>query len=128
MKEKKKLVQDPDVKKEPGTQPKKYYKTLSKDVKQKRADFFKKQDTTKPGYKPAPGDDTAKTKTSKHTKKFRQMYGEVNQESKGDYVISVKGKEMFRSKSDKDARSAFHKLVNKHGLNNVKVEIQERKI
>ena len=120
MKEKKKLVQDPDVKKEPGTQPKKYYKTLSKDVKQKRADFFKKQDTTKPGYKPAPGDDTAKTKTSKHTKKFRQMYGEVNQESKGDYVISVKGKEMFRSKSDKDARSAFHKLVNKHGLNDVK--------
>ena len=43
-------------------------------------------------------------------------------------VISVQGKEMFRSKSDKDARSAFHKLVNKHGLNNVKVEIQERKI
>ena len=43
-------------------------------------------------------------------------------------VISVQGKEMFRSKSDKDARSAFHKLVNKHGLNDVKVEIQERKI
>ena len=45
-----------------------------------------------------------------------------------DYIISVQGKEMFRSKSDKDARSAFHKLVNKHGLNDVKVEIQERKI
>ena len=81
MKEKKKLAQDPDVKKEPGTQPKKYYKTLSKDVKQKRSDFFKKQDTNAPGYKPAPGDDTAKTKTSKHTKKFRQMYGEVSQEA-----------------------------------------------
>ena len=123
MKEKKKLAQDPDVRKEPGSQPKKYYKTLSKDVKQKRSDFFKKQDTsdTSPGsYKAAPGDDKAKTKLSKHTKKFRQMYGEVNQESKGDYVISVKGKEMFRSKSDKDARSAFHKLVNKHGLNDVK--------
>ena len=123
MKEKKKLAQDPDVRKEPGSQPKKYYKTLSKDVKQKRSDFFKKQDTsdTRPGsYKAAPGDDKAKTKLSKHTKKFRQMYGEVNQESKGDYVISVKGKEMFRSKSDKDARSAFHKLVNKHGLNDVK--------
>ena len=26
-------------------------------------------------------DDKAKTKLSKHTKKFRQMYGEVNQES-----------------------------------------------
>ena len=84
MKEKKKLAQDPDVRKEPGTQPKKYYKTLSKDVKQKRADFFKKQDTsdTSPGsYKAAPGDDKAKTKLSKHTKKFRQMYGEINQEA-----------------------------------------------
>jgi len=84
MKEKKKLAQDPDVRKEPGSQPKKYYKTLSKDVKQKRSDFFKKQDTsdTSPGsYKAAPGDDKAKTKLSKHTKKFRQMYGEVNQEA-----------------------------------------------
>ena len=84
MKEKKKLAQDPDVRKEPGSQPKKYYKTLSKDVKQKRSDFFKKQDTsdTRPGsYKAAPGDDKAKTKLSKHTKKFRQMYGEVNQEA-----------------------------------------------
>ena len=165
MNEKKVLDQDPDVKKEPGSQPKKYYKTLSKDVKQKRADFFKKQDTNTDTATPAPGDDTAKTKTSKHTKKFRQMYGEAkdefhlfdnkkdaekkakeiggkvidgtsfragyyavykgkpvkeSDESKGDYVISVKGKEMFRSKSDKDARSAFHKLVNKHGLNDVK--------
>jgi len=83
MKEKKKLAQDPDVRKEPGSQPKKYYKTLSKDVKQKRSDFFKKQDTsdTSPGsYKAAPGDDKAKTKTSKHTKKFKQMYGEAKGE------------------------------------------------
>ena len=80
MKEKKKLAQDPDVRKEPGSQPKKYYKTLSKDVKQKRSDHFKKQDTNAPGYKPAPGDDTAKTKTSKHTKKFKQMYGEAKDE------------------------------------------------
>ena len=81
MNEKKVLDQDPDVKKEPGSQPKKYYKTLSKDVKQKRADFFKKQDTNTDTATPAPGDDTAKTKTSKHTKKYKQMYGEVNQES-----------------------------------------------
>ena len=80
MKEKKKLAQDPDVRKEPGSQPKKYYKTLSKDVKQKRADFFKKQDTNTDTATPAPGDDTAKTKTSKHTKKFRQMYGEAKDE------------------------------------------------
>ena len=92
MKEKKKLAQDPDVRKEPGTQPKKYYKTLSKDVKQKRSDFFKKQDTsdTSPGsYKPAPGDKGAKTKLSKHTKKFRQMYGEVNNDVEEAYEIGA---------------------------------------
>ena len=37
-----------------------------------------------------------------------------------EYVISLKGKEVFRSKSEKDARSAFHKLRKKHG-NDVEV-------
>ena len=72
--------QDRDVKKKKGTQPKKYYKQLSKDVKGKRADFFKKQDTTDDtpsSYKAAPGDKGAKTKPSIHTKKFKQMYGEM---------------------------------------------------
>ena len=53
--EKTELPQDKDVSKEPGTQPKKYYKGLSKSDKEKRADHFKRQDTTKPGYEPAPG-------------------------------------------------------------------------
>ena len=68
--------QDKDVKKKKGTQPKKYYKQLSKDVKDKRADHFKSQDTEKGPYKAAPGDKGAKTKPSIHTKKFKQMYGE----------------------------------------------------
>ena len=76
----KKLPQDPDVRKVKGTQPKKYYKTLSKADKDKRAAHFSKQDYKKSDgnkdYKPAPGDKEAKTKTSKYTKKFRQMYGE----------------------------------------------------
>ena len=73
--------QDRDVKKVKGTQPKKYYKTLDKKTKKKRADFFK---TRKPyrksddddDYKPAPGDAKAKTKPSTFTKKFKKMYGE----------------------------------------------------
>ena len=73
--------QDKDVKKVKGTQPKKYYKTLDKATKKKRADFFK---TRKPyrksddddDYKPAPGDKKAKTKPSTFTKKFKKMYGE----------------------------------------------------
>ena len=73
--------QDKDVKKVKGTQPKKYYKTLDKKTKKKRADFFK---TRKPyrksddddDYKAAPGDEKAKTKPSTFTKKFKQMYGD----------------------------------------------------
>ena len=75
------LPQDKDVKKKDGTQPKKYYKNLSKDVKSKRADHFKNRDTTKNDNRPAPGDKGAKTKPSVHTKKFKQMYGETKKES-----------------------------------------------
>jgi hypothetical protein len=74
------LPQDKDVKSKDGTQPKKYYKQLSKDVKSKRADHFKSQDTTKPGYKPAPGDKEAKTKPSIHTQKYKKMFGEFRKE------------------------------------------------
>ena len=73
--------QDKDVKKVKGTQPKKYYKTLDKDTKKKRADFFKNRPSYKKSdddddYKAAPGDKGAKTKPSTFTKKFKQMYGE----------------------------------------------------
>jgi len=88
--EEKRVAQDKDVKSKPGTQPKKYYKTLSKSEKEKRAAHFSKQDYKKSDddddYKPAPGDKGAKTKTSKFTKKFKQMYGEVadlNEKIKG---------------------------------------------
>ena len=76
------LPQDRDVKKKPGTQPKKYYKGLAKDIKSKRAAHFKSQDTTEPGYKPAPGDEKAKTKPSKHTQKYKKMFGEFKKDLK----------------------------------------------
>ena len=68
--------QDRDVKKVKGTQPKKYYKNLSKNTKKKRADYFKNKDTTKNDNKPAPGDKDAKTKPSIHTQKYKKMFGE----------------------------------------------------
>jgi len=68
--------QDRDVKKVKGTQPKKYYKKMSKDDKEKRAKHFTTRDTSKNDNRPAPGDKGAKTKPSIHTKKFKQMYGE----------------------------------------------------
>ncbi len=70
------------TKKVKGTQPKKYYKTLDKDTKKKRAAFFKKKggsykksDGNK-DYKAAPGDAKAKTKPSTFTTKYKKMYGE----------------------------------------------------
>ena len=74
--------QDPDIKDRAGTQPKKYFKDLSKSTKASRDAHFKKyakkDDGDSSNYKPAPGDKSAKTKPSVHTKKYNQMFGESN--------------------------------------------------
>lgn len=75
------VPQDKDVAKRPGTQPAKYYKGLSKSTKQDRDRHFKRKtkmasDNPK-AYTPAPGDASAETKPSKHTIKFKQMFGEA---------------------------------------------------
>lgn len=60
--------------------PKKYVAGLSKSTAKARAAHFAKADTLSDSdpeaYKPAPGDATAKTKLSKHTLKYREMFGE----------------------------------------------------
>ena len=75
--------QDPDIKGREGTQPAAYHSGLSKSTKAKRDAHFKKgakmDDDNPAAYKPAPGDANAKTKESKHTKKYREMYGESYQ-------------------------------------------------
>ncbi len=73
--------QDPDIKDRKGTQPKAYHSGIKKvSTKKARDAQFKRQskmrDDDPSAYKPAPGDATAKTKPSKHTLKFKQMYGE----------------------------------------------------
>ena len=79
------VKQDPDIKGDPGTEPAKYYKGVKKSVKPKRDDHFergaKMDDDNPAAYTPAPGDKDKsgklkKTKPSKHTLKFRKMYGE----------------------------------------------------
>jgi len=71
--------QDSDVKDKKGTQPSKYYAAdadgdkMSKSTKEKRAAYFAKGGSKKP----APGDKGAKTKESKHTKRYRKMFGET---------------------------------------------------
>jgi hypothetical protein len=71
------VKQDKDIKDRKGTEPAKYYAKdadgdeMSVSTKKKRAAHFAK---AKDG--PAPGDKGAETKPSKHTKKFKQMFGE----------------------------------------------------
>ena len=74
------LPQDKDISKEKGSQPKKYFKQLSKDTKSARAKHFSKTDTTKNDNDPAPGDKDAKTKPSVHTQKYKKMFGELKKE------------------------------------------------
>lgn len=75
--------QDQDIRDKEGTQPAKYYSGLAKSTKDKRDAHFKKgakmDDNNPAAYKPAPGDADAKTKESEHTKKYKAMYGEVNE-------------------------------------------------
>src|SRR5210317_1885641 len=110
------VKQDKDIKDKPGTQPAKYYAKdaegdkMSKSTKAKRAAQFAKgadlPDDDPKSYKPAPGDTDAETKPSKHTKKFKQMYGE---EGKGLWAnIHKKRKEgrPMRKKGEKGAPTA----------------------
>ena len=78
--------QDPDIKKGKGTEPAKYYakdaegKGMAVSTKKKRDTHFTKgakmSDDDPAAYKPAPGDARAKTKPSKYTKKYKQMFGD----------------------------------------------------
>lgn len=74
--------EDPDIGNRKGSQPKDYYKGVAKSVKDDRARHFEKHskmnDDNPAAYKKAPGDEGAKTKTSKHTKRFKQIFGEAS--------------------------------------------------
>lgn len=85
-----------------------YYKGLAKSTNKKRHAQFAKQskmdDDNPAAYKPAPGDKEAKTKTSKHTKKYKQMYGENF--TFEDYMVENKGQ----------AKAAIKKKAEKSGM------------
>ena len=130
--EAKKVAQDKDVKTRDGTQPKKYFDKkgddkLAKSTKQDRARHFekgaKKDDDDSSAYEPAPGDAQAKTKPSKHTKKFKKMFGE-------DAVAAARLKanqadEQDRQK-DKHEREV-EKLKQKHEKENDKQKAEDEK-
>ena len=103
------VKQDPDVEDSPGTEPAKYYakgaggKELAKSTKQARARHFDKKskisDDDPRAYEPAPGDKKLKTKPSKHTKKFKQMFGEQKEDcppATKDVALNTKNRNATR--------------------------------
>ena len=104
------VAQDPDVDDKKGTQPKKYYSGVKKDKKDARDAHFKKgasmSDDNPNAYKEAPGDrdkdgKLKKTKPSKHTDKFKQMYGEAVSPAQQAAIAIAKKKS---GKYDKDGK------------------------
>ena len=99
-----KTPQDSDIADRKGTQPKRYHPGLSKSTKAARDAHFKKgakmDDNNPAAYKPAPGDATAKTKPSKYTKKYKELFGEKEAVSKARERIR-REKEADKEKHDR---------------------------
>ena len=96
--------EDPDIGDRKGSQPANYHAGLKKSTKLARDRQFKKQakmaDDNPKAYKPAPGDKKAKTKPSKHTMKFKQMFGENEMQSLAKKRIE-REKQMDKIKHDR---------------------------
>ena len=104
-------AQDPDIKDKEGTQPARYHAGLKKSTKDKRDAHFKKHgkkaDNDSSAYKPAPGDATAKTKPSKYTKAFKDMYEEQDKILENwvtDLMNKLDAKSIHRNKYKKVAQ------------------------
>ena len=127
------VKQDSDIKGSKGTEPAKYYAKdaegdeMSVSTKRKRDAHFAKK---KKG--PAPGDATAKTKPSQHSRKFKQMYGEAlpKNADQGDYIDDFEKSDapQFKGKSKekrKDMAIAAYLSKNESFLDNVNKMLSE---
>jgi len=127
------VKQDKDIKDRKGTQPSKYYAKdtegdeMAPSTKTKRAAHFAKK---KAG--PAPGDKSATTKASTHTKKFKQMYGEElpKDADQGDYIDDFEKSDapQFKGKSKekrKDMAIAAYLSKNESFLDNINKMLKE---
>ena len=106
---KKDVAQDPDIKDREGTQPKSYFKGVKKSTKDDRDRAFKKgadkhHDDPSAYPKSHPGDSGAKTKLSKHTKKYRDMFGEALKHT--HMVLDPDGRVMSMHSSERHANDS----------------------
>ena len=106
--------QDPDIKDREGTQPARYHAGLKKSTKVARDAHFKKHgkkaDDDASAYKPAPGDKSAKTKPSKYTKQFKDMFDEdLDERSWAHDLGLLKSKTVGKDKYKKVAQMVLKK-------------------
>lgn len=89
-----------------------YHKGLSDSTAKARVAHWKKMDKLSDkdprSYEPAPGDATAKTKESKHTKKYREMYGEETINEDAASHLRAAGAAM---KAGKPVVAAIHRKI-----------------
>ena len=117
-------LEEKEVPKDPESGlPKKYVAGLPTSTAKARAAHFdkmdKKSDSDPSAYEPAPGDATAKTKLSKHTLKYREMYGESIDEEilEACWVgfkqvgVKKKGNRMVPNCVAEDVDYMFHPLI-----------------
>ena len=104
--------QDSDIKDRKGSQPADYHRGLAKSTKTKRDAHFKKHgkkaDNDPSAYRPAPGDKGAKTKPSKYTKAFKDMFGE-NVDRAKDRIAREKERE--KRDDERDAKRQANMLA-----------------
>ena len=116
--------QDSDIGDRKGTQPAKYHTGLKKSTKAKRDAQFKKQakmaDDDPAAYKPAPGDKTAKTKPSKYTKAYKDMFEETESEiTVGNYNTThfhmcASAIKTMKKHADKDGAEELTKMQDQY--------------
>lgn len=99
-----KKSEDPDIGYRKGSQPKGYHAGIkSKSTKIARDQHFKKNakksDDDPSAYKKAPGDASAKTKPSRHTKRFAQMFG--GKDEAIDYIDKTNDRIEREKRADK---------------------------
>lgn len=101
--------QDKDVGHKKHTTPAKYYAGLERGTKEKRYDHFRKNTEKSPkdpsAYEPAPGDANAKTKPSKHTEKYKRMYGESGESIPEGILSSIGGALLGKRRSSEPVSS-----------------------
>lgn len=118
------VAQDKTIGSKPGTQPKKYYSGLSKSEKETRNAQFKsgaEKDSSDPSAYPDKhaGDAGVKTKQSKYTKRYKDMFGEgKNLQKAKDEIAAEK----------QDDRRKFDAMLDRARLQDVAVKNREKAV